>query len=112
MDVAPRSTLLIHVARSKVDGWVDAATYVRTPCINIYYVSRVRYLNTWGKSDSESRPYSPRFYIPDALEFTNIEYEGRKAEYERNLLKNRTVPGGEMLVRGIILSRVRNTMRG
>lgn len=91
IDVARSTCLSTSRDRRWMDGCAAGGVYVCTPCINIYYVSRVRYLNTRGKSDSESRPYSPRFYIPDALEFTNIEYE-RKAG-ERNLLKNRAVPG-------------------
>lgn len=48
-------------ARAKVVGKGGAHGYVHVCRINIYYVSRVRYLNTWGKSDSESRSYSRDF---------------------------------------------------
>lgn len=48
-------------ARAKVVGKGGAHGYVHVCRINIYYVSRVRYLNTWGKSDSESRLYSRDF---------------------------------------------------
>ena len=53
---------------------------------------RVRYLNSRVKViPSRALVHSPRFYIPDALEFTNIDYEEGGGRRERNLLKNRTV---------------------
>lgn len=79
--------LLIHVVHTREQSGGSLCT----PYKHILRF-RVRYLNSRVKViPSRALVHYPRFYIPDALEFTNIGYEDGGGRRERNLLKNRAV---------------------